>query len=362
MAGEAAVAATEPNPEIVDLATAEIKTAADKDSMANLLEASRESRIIGDNGPPPNEVEDEPEPEPEASGGEEGAPETKEAREKAEAEAATSKPPEFKPKHKSWEETEAARQEAERTMHEATTKAKQEAEAREALERERDELKQRLEEAAKPPEKPVEAVKPVTPASRKAKVAQALKTIRELDPQADDYDDKLAEAWAEAGMGAEGPSKEEIAKEAAKIARDELKAEQAADVAARAAAEQASAADRAWQEAVGIGQKAGLNLDDQDSADYIIFERMTSKIPEEMKGKPLAEIADWMVAETRKRTGQVVQTQAQREAAARKVQNENAVMGRGNERPAATVRKKEEENQLFTMRGILDQTLRQRRL
>jgi hypothetical protein len=57
----------------------------------------------------------------------------------------------------------------------------------------------------------------------------------------------------------------------------------------------------------------------------------------------------------------VVQTQAQREAAARKVQTENAVLGRGNERPAAVTRKKEEEAP-FTMGGLMEQNLRSRRL
>lgn len=71
-------------------------------------------------------------------------PEKKEAPIEEEKVEPLSKPSEFKPKHKTWEETEKAREEAERKMHEATT-------AKSSLEKE-------LAQYKKPPEKPTPTI------------------------------------------------------------------------------------------------------------------------------------------------------------------------------------------------------------
>ena len=79
-----------------------------------------------------------------------------------------------------------------------------------------------------------------------------------------------------------------------------------------------------------LGIKSGLDLQDPDSADSIIWDRMKAKIPQEVFDKGTLEAqVEWVTAEVRKRTGKVVeQTDAEREAAAA-AQRNNAVMGKG---------------------------------
>ncbi|MFA5381976.1 MAG: hypothetical protein WC356_02335 [Candidatus Micrarchaeia archaeon] len=264
-------------------------------------------------------------------------PEQKAEREAAEAAA---KPPEFTPKHKTWEETEGAREEAERRMHEATTKAAEEKVARETLEAELAELR-----AAKPPEKEEEPpVPPATPEERKKKLFEVARTankkavakIRELDTQDPDYDDHVAGAWAEAnaeallesGMGSTaGLSREEVSN----LVKEQVKAEREAEKAAKAERDIQDESTRAYNKALDLAKASGLDME-EDSADRIMFDALASKMPNELKNKGVEAIhekVDWVVAGVKQKLGRVVeQTEAQRQAALAN-QNRNRPLGKG---------------------------------
>ena len=256
-----------------------------------------------------------------------------------EVKAGEEKPSKFEPKHKTWEETERARVEAERTMHEATTEAAD-------LKKERDELKEKLEPAeaaTKPPEKPVEEVKPITPEERKAKLKAAAKVankkavaaIKKLDDTDPEYDDQVADAWAEAnaealleaGIGASTLSRDELDK----IVDQKLAARDKASTEAKVKEEAKTAAEKAWGKALDQAEEAGLAVRDEDSADSMIFAQLESKIPKELYGKP-KEATEWLIAETQKRLGRTAQTAQEREAAARRTQTNNSVLGLGGRR------------------------------
>jgi hypothetical protein len=243
-------------------------------------------------------------------------------------------------KYKSQEDAEAAQKEAERKMHEATTQAAKEKEAREAVEREAAELKTKLEEAlAKSQEKPAEGEqKPMATGDRKAKVRAATKaaltTIRELDRTADDYDEKVEEAWAEALLEAGMTGTPLTQAEIDKMVKDSMTAAQKAQKEADDKAEQTSSAERAWQAALDQGKKAGLNLDDEDSADFMLFDAIerrlaTKGLPDELKGKQLPEVVEYMIKEVRRRTGKVVADTEKERERARKTQINNSVLTKG---------------------------------
>jgi hypothetical protein len=246
------------------------------------------------------------------------------------------KPPEWKPKYKNQEEAEKAHAEAERKMHEATTRASE-------LETETKNLKERLEALEKPPEKPAEEVKTLTDDERKAKLrevakvahkkaAAAIKLLDDTDPE---YEDQWAEAWAtanvealfEAGIGASTLSREELDK----IVDQKLAARDKASTEAKAKEEAKTAAEKAWDKALDQAEKAGLAVRDEETADSMVFAQLESKIPKELYGKP-KEATEWLIAETQKRLGRTAQTAQEREAAARKKQIDNSVLGLGGRR------------------------------
>jgi hypothetical protein len=246
------------------------------------------------------------------------------------------KPGETKPRFKSQEEAEKAHAEAERKMHEATTKAAD-------IERERDELKQKLEAATKPPEKPAEEVKVLTDDERKAKLKEVAKVankkavaaIKQLDDTDPEYDDQVADAWAEAnaaalmeaGIGASTLNQAELDK----LIDQKIEAKETASKAARAEEDKKSAQQKAWDKALDAAEAAGLAVRDEDTAEYLIFDQLEKKIPKELWGKP-KEATDWLIAETQKRLGRTAQTAQEREAAARRTQTNNSVLGLGGRR------------------------------
>lgn len=258
---------------------------------------------------------------------------------------------EFKPRFKNQEDAEKSHAEAERKMHEATTQAAKDKEAREAIESERDELKQKLEEAlAKPPEKPAEETKPATGEDRKVRIKTATKAvfakIAEMDRTDDDYNEQVADAWAEGleavGMGGTDLTQAEIDK----MVKGSLKAEQEAEAATREEKRKKDEADegaRVEVKARELGSKAGLDLDDPESADSIIWDWVKTQIPKEVFDKGTLEAqVEWVTAEVHKRTGKVVSTSEAEKERARKAQLKNSVLPRGNNRPPDQESKPEE--------------------
>ncbi|CAO0823790.1 hypothetical protein DFAR_3900016 [Desulfarculales bacterium] len=235
-------------------------------------------------------------------------------------------------------------------MHEAKTQAAEEKRAREAAQAEAAELKAKLEEAlAKPSEKPAEEVKPMAPGDRKVKVLAATKaaltTIRELDRNSDDYDERVEEAWAEALLEAGMTGSPLTQTEIDKMVKDSLKTAKQAQEAADAEKEKATAGERAWQAALDQGKKAGLTLDDESSADFLLFDsierKLGEKTPDELKGKPLPDVVDYMIKEVRKLTGKVVATTEAERARAKKAQIANSVLTKGVSTPKGTTEEPE---------------------
>jgi hypothetical protein len=262
----------------------------------------------------------------------------------------TEKAPEFK--YKTHEEAEAGAREHQAAFTKKSEEAAREKEARETAERERDELKQKLEEASKPPEKPAEETKPATREEQKTRLMsvstpatkKALAKIKELDRTDEHYDDQVAAAWAEAttealleaGLGG-GVSQEAIDKMVAEKVKATYAAERDADKTAREEKRKKDDADEAARieaKARELGTKVGLDLDDPESADSIIWDRMAKQIPQEVYDKNSLEAqVEWVAAEVRQRTGKVAQTAAEREEAARIAQNNNTVLGKGGVKP-----------------------------
>jgi hypothetical protein len=316
--------------------------------------------------------EDAPTPPEEAApAGEEGADaaaagDDKTAEELAAEAAATKEKEDKKPKeYATKEDAEKAALAATQKMTEATTQAARDKEAREATERENAELKAKLEETlAKAPEKPAEEEAPVKPEEHQKRVRAATKaalsTIRGLDRTADDYDEQVEEAWAiallEAGTGTLSQA------EIDKMVNGSLKAAKDAQAAAEAEKEKATASDRAWQAAIDQGKKAGLTLDDTRSADYRLFDSIerdltANGLPEDLKGKPLKDVVDYIVKEVRKLTGAVVQTTDAERERARKAQINNTVLTKG----LTAVKSKADEPETYTLAELQRQDLERRK-
>jgi hypothetical protein len=265
------------------------------------------------------------------------------------------KSPETPPekKYKTHEEAEEGAREHQRFATEKAEEAKREKEAREALERENADLKKKLEEAPKPPEK---SEKPVSDDELNAQVEavaeaaneEALATIAELDRTDPDYPKKVAKAWAKANA--------KVVKAAARAPLSQAdidalidqrlqtkEAETAAQREEQRKKDETAEAARIEAKAKELGSKAGLDLDDPESADSIIWDRMAKQIPQEVYDKNSLEAqVEWVAGEVRKRTGKVAQTTAEREEAARIAQNNNTVLGKGGVKPSKTSPKRED--------------------
>ena len=244
-------------------------------------------------------------------------------------------------------------------MTQATTEAAEERKAREKLEQELAELR------AKPPETKVEEpVKKVETqeefdarleAAAQAANEEAVAALAAL-PDVDQYDadaisernKKVAGIWAKAHAkivrAAQETRQTPMSKEALEALIDQhWESKETARQAARAKTDATTVAEKAWQSAVEFGAKAGLNLEDAESADHDLFMMAETKLPEELKGKGFTpEVGTWMVNYVRTRTGKVVLTEAEKEAAALKVQQENQVLGKGGVRPKPKSKEEQE--------------------
>jgi hypothetical protein len=311
----------------------ELKGPEEEGSLASILEKAPHPVFTGHPAAAAEEEETPPGPGEEATPpevtpkGEEKPPEPPE-------------PPEFKPKYKNQEEAERAHQEAERRMHEATTQAAQEKEAREAAERERDGLKAKLaeKETTKPPEPPAKTQEELD-AEREAKIEAALDEIEQLDTSAPDYRKKVAKAWAKAGFGGGGqpaiPGSKELEEMVGRLVADRLQEREAADAAQRQKDEE----DRQAREnanlrtkAEDLATQAGLNMG-KGTVDYRLFWDVAGEISDEVKAKPFAEQVNWTVGEVRRLKGEVVQTTDQARQRGQENQKNNSVLEKGANRP-----------------------------
>lgn len=317
---------------------------------------------------PEEKAEAKPAGAEEEAGDKKGEGEGEKTAEEIAAAEAAAKEAEKKPKeYATKEEAEKAALEATQKMTAATTQAAEEKKARETAERESAELKVKLEEAlAKPPEKPAEEAKPMAPGDRKVRVLAATKaaltTIRELDRSADDYDEKVEEAWAEALLEAGMTGSPLTQVEIDKMVKESLKTAKEAQKAADDAKTAAEAGERAWQAALDQGKKAGLTLDDVTSADYRLFDSIERDLgqkglPKELEGKPLTDVVDHIIKEVRRLTGKVVKTTEAERERARKAQINNTVLTKGVNAPKAAP----EEPETYTLAQLQRQDLERRK-
>lgn len=259
------------------------------------------------------------------------------------------KPPEKK--YKSWEEAEEGAREHQRFATEKAEEAKRDREALEAAERERDDLKQKLEAAPPKPVAPAKSAEELE-AEQEGRIEAALDEINELDEFDPEYKKKVARSWRKAGLGGAGqpamPDPKALDEIIDRRVEEKLKTREA------------KPGPSTLEQAFDLAAKVGLDMADPDSVDSVQFEHMRKRLPEEYDTKPLQEQVDWVVAEVRKRTGKVVQmTDAEREKAL-KTQKANAVLEKGNNRPPAP--KKPDDSEPYTSAGILREVQEERRI
>lgn len=268
----------------------------------------------------------------------EAAPAVEEPEPVAVAPEEPGEPPEPpKPKYSTVEEYEKAYKEAETRMHTAAEEAAAERKAREDLAAEMELTRQELatiraeQEAAA-----AEVAKTAPKAERKAAFAEALKKIQAIplsrgeDGEVvypDDYDDQVAEAWAGTSV-----DPQEVAREAAKLAREELQRErQAADN--RTAAEKEEAARvQIRADAEKMAAEQGLDMT-PGTADYRLFYTFVNELADdpkhEYREKSFEEQVKWASGGVRQVLGKKIEMTDAERAAARRTQERNAVLERG---------------------------------
>lgn len=353
MAGEAETGHEVQTQETEPVPSEDLKGPEDEGSLASILERGRH-RVLTEHPTAGGMGAFEAKPEEEEASPEE---ETNPPEEIPPGEEKPPDPPEFQPKHQTWQETEKARLEAEQKMHTATEEAAN-------LRKELDALKEKdvEKETAQPPEPPTESPKPVTKEERKARVKTALATIRELDETDPDYDEKVAEAWAEAGVGGSEvpfPDKDEIAKAVAQQVRDELKADDEAQRQKGEEERQNQAKVDARTKAEELATGAGLNMA-KGTADYRLFWDVAQEIPNEQRSKPFSEQVQWAVGEVRRLKGDMIQGNPGAKARAQEIQRQNAVLERGSSQTTQT--RKPPESETYTLGGIINSQLNARRI
>ncbi len=265
-------------------------------------------------------------------------PEGEELQNAAEPEGDETPPEPPKPKFQTVEEYEKAYKEAEQRMHTAAEEAATERKAREDLAAEMELTRQELatiraeQEAAA-----AEIAKTAPKTERKAAFAEALKKIQAIpltkDPETGevvyppDYDDQVAEAWAGTSV-----DPQEVAKEAARLAREELKRERQVEDNRTAAEREEATRLQIRTDAERMAAEQGLDMT-PGSADYRLFyshvDELANDPKHEYREKPFEEQVKWAAGGVRQVLGKKIEmTDAEREAA-RRNQTKNAVLERG---------------------------------
>jgi hypothetical protein len=268
-------------------------------------------------------------------------------------------PPEPEPKDKDWtsEDYKKALKEAETRMHTATTEAATDRKAREDLEAEIEFTRQELatvraeQEAAA-----AEVAKTAPKAERKAAFAEALKKIQAIPLSRGedgevvyppDYDDQVAEAWAGTSV-----DPQEVAKEAAKLAREELKRERQVEDTRTAAEREEAGRVQIRSDAEKMATEQGLDMT-PGSADYRLFyshvDELANDPKHEYRDKPFEEQVKWATGSVRQVLGKKIEMTDAERAAAKRNQERNAVLERGITRQVTTEQPKQRTmNEILT--------------
>lgn len=302
----------------------ELKTLEDEGSLASIMEEAQRPVFTGH--PAMGEEEGgESGPEGEAGAAKEGG-ETPPVTPQSEEEIPEGW--EFKPKYKGHHEAEKGAREHQAMASKKAEEVAREREAREAAERERDELRQKLAEKEKPPEKPVEELE----AEQEARIEQALDEIDQIPDDDPEYKKKVARAWRKAGIGGAGqpatPNQEAIQELIDQRVEESLQAKERTKAEADKETEAAQTRSRANE----LAGKTGLNME-EGTADNKLFWATVGDMPKELDDKPFEEQVKWTVNEVRRLKGEVVQSKEELDAKARETQINNSVLPRGGDRP-----------------------------
>jgi len=250
-------------------------------------------------------------------------------------------------KYKSWEEAEEGAKEHQRFATEKAEEAKRDREAREAAERERDELKQKLAEKEAAP-KQEQDKRP-----RKERIREALQRIDELDRYDENYHDQVAEIYEELGLGA-APDPEQLQalidkKVEEKLTAKEQSRQQDAKVEDTIKRANELAAKAGLDMRANIGEENGVPV---HSPDYTLFWMVSDRAPRDI---PLKEQVEWTVREVRRLKGQAVDEYREASDKAKKAQNNNAVLEKGGGAPPPKSSKSEA---VLPLKDALSQTRR----
>jgi hypothetical protein len=242
-------------------------------------------------------------------------------------------------KTKDWtvEDYKKALKEAETRMHTATTEAAEDRKTKDDLAAEIELTKKELADVRTEQEAAAaEVAKAIPKTQRKAAYAEALKKIREIpltrdaDGEViypDDYDDQVAEAWAGTSV-----DPEEVAKIAAKLAREELKRERQVEETRTAAEKETETRVKTRADAEKIAAEQGLDMT-PGSADYRLFyshvDELADNPEHEYRDKPFEEQVKWAAGGVRQVLGKKIELTDAERAAAKRNQERNAVLERG---------------------------------
>jgi hypothetical protein len=264
-----------------------------------------------------------------------------------------------KPKFESIEDYDKAYKEAEKRMHTAAEEAAAERKAREDLVAEIELTRQELAGVrAEQEASAAEIAKTAPKAERKAAFAEALKKIQAIPlSRGDDgevvyppdYDDQVAEAWAGTSV-----DPQEVAKEAAKLAREELKRERHVEDTRTAAEREEAGRLQIRFDAEKMAAEQGLDMT-PGSADYRLFysyvDELASDPKHEYRDKSFDEQVKWAAGGVRQILGKKIEMTDAERAAAKRNQERNAVLERGITRQVTTEQPKQRTmNEILTGR------------
>ena len=283
----------------------------------------------GDNGPGDGE-QGTPEVKAEPPAGEGG---------EQKVEAPAGEEAKFEPKHKTWEETEKARREAERSLHEKATKASDLEKENQRLKDDAETVKQEL-EALKTKPKPQE---PPNLDSVVDRYAQALAKAGELNTYDADYNKKVAKIMVEAGFAGQSAPDPAILQELIAEQVETRVKEAVKNV--RGDQDKEADAARNLKRIHQVAEDEGLNMK-EGSPDYKAFWAMAKDAD---PSKTLEEQSKWAANEVKALKGAFRQGYQQELKTGEEHQTNNEPMGRGGTRPPAPPAKKEP----FSINNIL---------
>jgi len=337
----------------------ELKTPEDEGSLASILEQNQRPVFTGHPADESEEVVQE-----EAAQGDEGGDVPSETKGTPDKEVPEGW--EFVPKYKTHQEAERGAREHQAMATKKAEEAARDREAREALERERDELRQKLaeaekEEAAKVKE-PVEATKTSEEleVEQEGRIEAALDEIGQLDEFDPGYKKKVARAWRKAGIGGAGqptvPTGKALDELIDRRVEERMQAREKQQTEATAREKEAAEGIRIRAQAGELAGNFGLNMK-EGTADHILFWATVNEMPKDLDDKPFEDQVQWAVNKVRHLKGQVVQSKEEMDERGRQAQIDNAVLGHGGARP-----KKAATPEPFTLGSIISKQQATRRI